>query len=296
MLPMERIPYSPITRRPKLALPDGKRIAVWVLVSIEEWDINSPMPRTVNTPPAGGVPTPDIPNWTWHEYGNRVGFWRLADTLDKFGIKASMAINGVAVKTYAPIAEAARERGWEFIAHGYTQKNLQKVEDERADIRKTREVITQFTGHAPRGWVGPGLAETWNTPDVLAEEGFSYVCDWVHDDQPTWLKTKTRPLLSMPFTQEINDIPIILTQHHPAAEYKARTIAQFDELYAEGESNARVMAMVVHPFIMGVPHRIALLRETFAHMASKSGTAFMTAGAIHDWYLAASGGPPAANS
>ena len=141
MLPMERIPYSPITRRPKLALPNGKRVAVWVLVSIEEWDINSPMPRTVNTPPAGGVPTPDIPNWTWHEYGNRVGFWRLAETLDKFGIKASMAINGVAVKTYAPIAEAARERGWEFIAHGYTQKNLQKVEDERADIRKTRDVI-----------------------------------------------------------------------------------------------------------------------------------------------------------
>ena len=114
MLPMERIPYSPMPRRPKLALPNGKRIAVWVLVSIEEWDINSPLPRTVNTPPAGGVPTPDIPNWTWHEYGNRVGFWRLADTLDKFGIKASMAINGVAVKTYAPIAEAARERGWEF--------------------------------------------------------------------------------------------------------------------------------------------------------------------------------------
>ena len=124
---------------------------------------------------------------------------------------------------------------------------------------------------------------------MLAEEGFSYVCDWVHDDQPTWLKTRARPLLSMPFTQEINDIPIILTQHHPAAEYKARTIAQFEELYAEGETNARVMAMVVHPFIMGVPHRIGLLRETLAYMAAKSGTAFMTAGEIHDWYLAATG-------
>ena len=129
---------------------------------------------------------------------------------------------------------------------------------------------------------------------MLAEEGFSYVCDWVHDDQPTWLKTKARPLLSMPFTQEINDIPIVLTQHHPAAEYKARAIAQFDELYAEGESNARVMAMVVHPFIMGVPHRIALLRETLDHMTSKSGAVFMTAGDIHDWYLAATGSPPGA--
>ena len=285
MLPSERLAYSPLVSRPKLALPNGKRVAVWLLVSIEEWDIHSPMPRTVNTPPAGGVPSPDIQNWTWHEYGNRVGFWRLTDVLDKLGLRASMAVNGVAVKTYEPICAAAKERNWEFIAHGYTQKNLQKVENERLDIQKTRDVIRAYTGKTPRGWVGPGLAETWDTPDILAEEGFDYVCDWVHDDQPTWLKTTTQPLMSMPFTQEINDIVIMLTQHHPAGEYKSRAIAQFDQLYEEGKDTARVMAMVVHPFIMGVAHRIRLLRETLEYMASKDGTVFMTPSEIYDWYV-----------
>jgi allantoinase len=284
MLLTDRLPYSPIVSRPKLRLPNGKRLAVWVLVSIEEWNQREQMPRTVNTPPAGGIPTPDIPNWTWHEYGNRVGFWRLVEALDGAGVRASMAVNGVAIETYAPICEAAHSRGWEFIGHGYTQKNLQKVEDERADIRKTTAAIRAFTGSAPKGWVGPGLAETWDTPDVLAEEGYGYVCDWVHDDQPTWLKTTGRPLLSMPFTQECNDIPIILSQHHRAAEYRDRVIDQFDQLYADSADSARVMAMVVHPFIMGVAHRTKYLREALAHIASHDGAVFMTAGGIHDWF------------
>jgi len=291
MLLTERLPYSPIVTRPPLKLPNNKRLAVWVLVSIEEWNQHEQMPRTVNTPPAGGIPTPDIPNWTWHEYGNRVGFWRLLDALDRFNVRASMAVNGIALETYAPIAEAARARGWEFIGHGYTQRNLQKVEDERADIRKTTEAIRAFSGSAPKGWVGPGLAETWDTPDVLVEEGYRYVCDWVHDDQPSWLRTRTKPLLSMPFTQECNDIPIILSQHHRACEYRDRAIDQFDQLYEDSADSARVMAMVVHPFIMGVAHRIKYLRETLAHIASRSEAVFMTAGEIHDWFTEIS--PPA---
>ena len=290
MLPSERLPYSPIVSRPPLTLPGNKRLAVWVLVSIEEWNPREPMPRTVNTPPAGGVPTPDIPNWTWHEYGNRVGFWRLLRALDQFGVRPSMAVNGVAIETYAPICQAAKDRGWEFVGHGYTQKNLQKVADERADIRKTADAVRAFTGSAPKGWIGPGLAETWDTPDVLVEEGYSYVCDWVHDDQPTWLSTRTRPLMSIPFTQECNDIPIILSQHHRAAEYRDRAIDQFDELYDDAAGSARVMAMVVHPFIMGVPHRIKYLREVLAHIAARPEAVFMQAGEIHDWFARAN--PP----
>ena len=292
MLLTERLAYSPITSRRKLELPGGKRLAVWVLVSIEEWNEREQMPRSVNTPPAGGVPTPDVPNWTWHEYGNRVGFWRLLQALDGAGVRASMAVNGIAIETYAPIVEAAKSRGWELIGHGYTQKNLQKVEDERVDIRKTTEAIRAFTGGAPKGWVGPGLAETWSTPDILAEEGYRYVCDWVHDDQPSWLRTTGRPLLSMPFTQECNDIPIILSQHHRAAEYRDRVIDQFDEMYADSAASARVMAMVVHPFIMGVAHRVKYLREALAHIASHPGAVFMTAGEIHDWFAEVS--PPQA--
>jgi allantoinase len=159
MLPTERIDYSSISERPPLTLPEGARMVVWVIVNIEAWDPTAPMPRTVLSPPAGGSPSPDIPNWAWHEYGNRVGFWRLLDIIDGAGIPAALAINGTAVNAYEPISRAAMERNWEFIGHGYTQKNMQKVDDERADIRKTTEVIQGFTGRRPRGWLGPGLTE-----------------------------------------------------------------------------------------------------------------------------------------
>ena len=191
MLPTERIAYSPIADRPPLKLPGGARMAVWVIVNVEEWDTKQTMPRTVLTPPAGGSPTPDIPNWAWHEYGNRVGFWRMLKVFDEFKIPGVLAINGSALAAYPPIVEAAMERNWEFIGHGFTQRNMQKVENEREDIRKTAEVIAKATGKRPRGWLGPGLTETWETPDLLKEEGYDYVADWVLDDQPVWLKTTT---------------------------------------------------------------------------------------------------------
>src|SRR5690242_16561795 len=190
MLPTERLDYSAIAERKPLALPEEARLVVWVIVNVEEWNINETMPRTVLTPPAGGAPMPDIPNWAWHEYGNRVGFWRLLEVFDDFRIPAVLAINGSAIARYAAIVEAARSRNWEFIGHGFSQKNMQKVADERADIRKTSAAIREAAGAGPRGWLGPGLTETWQTPDLLAEEGYDYVCDWVLDDQPTVLKTR----------------------------------------------------------------------------------------------------------
>src|SRR5918911_5199529 len=137
MLPTERLDYSAISERRPLALPDGARLAVWVIVNVEEWDINETMPRTVLTPPAGGAPMPDIPNWCWHEYGNRVGFWRMLEVLDRHEVRAVLAVNGTAINAYKPITRAATERRWEFIGHGYTQRNMQKVENEREDIAKT---------------------------------------------------------------------------------------------------------------------------------------------------------------
>ena len=151
MLPTERIAYSPIADRPKLTLPGGARLAVWVIVNVEEWDINKAMPRTVLTPPAGGSPMPDIPNWAWHEYGNRVGFWRMLEVFDDFGVPAVLAINGSAIDAYEPIARAALDRKWEFMGHGFTQLNMQKVEDEAGDIAKTTAAIADYTGKRPRG-------------------------------------------------------------------------------------------------------------------------------------------------
>ncbi len=287
MLPHERIPYSAINDRPRLVLPGDARLAVWVIINVEEWNPRETMPRTVLTPPAGGSPMPDIPNWAWHEYGNRIGFWRMLEVLDRLQIRAVLAINGSAIGAYEQIARAALDRGWEFIGHGFTQKNMQKVSDERADIAKTRDIIHQFTGRVPRGWLGPGLTETWETPDILSEEGYEYVSDWVLDDQPVILKTRARPLVSVPYTQECNDVAMMLIQHHTAAEYRDRAINQFEQLYADARESARVMALVAHPYIMGAPHRLRFLAEALEHLRSRSDVLLWTGEQILDWYRGA---------
>jgi allantoinase len=286
MLPTERITYDPIVGRKKQTLPDGARMAVWVIVNVEEWDIQKTMPRTVLTPPAGGSPMPDIPNWAWHEYGNRVGFWRLLETLDNLKITAALAINGTAIKAYEPISRAAVERKWEFIGHGLTQTNMQHVKNEREDIIATRTEIERVTGRKPRGWLGPGLTETWETPDLLIEEGFDYVADWVLDDQPVWLKTRTKPILNVPYTQECNDVAMMLIQHHAATEYRNRAIDQFNQIYSDAADSARIMALVVHPYIMGAPHRSRYFREALEHMRAHKDVVFWTGERIHDWFVA----------
>jgi hypothetical protein len=288
MKPTERISYSAISERSPLKLPGGARMAVWVIVNVEEWDIDQPMPRTVLTPPAGGSPMPDIPNWAWHEYGNRVAFWRMLEVLDHHKIRAVLAVNGTAAQTYEPISRAARERGWEFMGHGYTQRNMQKVENEREDIAKTTEALTRASGgKRPRGWLGPGLTETWNTPDLLAENGYEYVADWVLDDQPVVLKTRTKPLVNIPYTQECNDVAMMLIQHHPAGEYFQRAMDQFEQLYHDSGSGAgaRVMALVVHPYIMGAPHRLKYFRMVFERLRERPDVLFWTGEQILDWYL-----------
>jgi Polysaccharide deacetylase len=284
MLPTERLDYSAISERGKLTLPEGARLAVWIIVNVEEWDPRETMPRTVLTPPAGGAPMPDIPNWCWHEYGNRVGFWRMLEVFDDLRVPGVLAINGSAIARYGAVVRAATERQWEFIGHGFSQKNMQKVADERADIRKTAAAILEAAGRRPRGWLGPGLTETWETPDLLAEEGYDYVCDWVLDDQPTVLKTRGKPIVSIPYTQECNDVAMMLIQHHKAQEYQDRAIDQFEQLYGDARQGARVMALVVHPYIMGVPHRLKYFRGALAYIRQHRDVLFWTGEQILDWY------------
>jgi allantoinase len=286
MLPTERLDYSPIPDRKKLTLPGGVRLVLWVIVNVEEWDINETMPRTVLTPPAGGAPMPDIPNWAWHEYGNRVGFWRMVEVFDALKVPAVLAINGSAIARYGAIVDAAKERNWEFIGHGFSQKNMQKVADEKADIEKTSAAIREATGKNPRGWLGPGLTETWDTPDLLAEAGYDYVCDWVLDDQPVRLKTRGgKSIVNLPYTQECNDVAMMLIQHHKASEYQDRAIDQFEQLYRDARDSARVMALVIHPYIMGAPHRLRYFRDALAHIGGHDGVVCWTGEQILDWYL-----------
>jgi peptidoglycan/xylan/chitin deacetylase (PgdA/CDA1 family) len=285
-LPRERFDYSAMADRKPLKLPGGARIAVWTIVNVEEWDIEGPMPRGVLTPPAGAQTIPDVPNWSWHEYGMRVGFWRLKAALDRNGIKATMAVNASVCDSYPRIARAALDSGWEFMGHGYKQKATHLIEDQRGMVRKSIETIRQFTGKPPRGWLGPGLTETWDTLDILAEEGIEYVCDWVSDEQPFELKTSTRPLVVVPYSLEINDIPMMLIQHHEAPQLFNRARDQFDRLYEEGQESARIMAIAVHPYISGVPHRIKYFEEIYTYMKQKSGVLFWKGEEVLDWHLA----------
>ena len=289
MLPNDRLDYSAITKRKPLKLPKGARMVVWTITNVEEWDPTQTMPRTVLTPPAGGSPMPDIPNWCWHEYGNRVGFWRLLQVYDDFKIPGVMNVNGSAVNAFPDIVQACVDRKWEFVGHGFTQRNMQKVENERADIRKSAEVLEKATGQRPRGWLGPGLTETWETPDILAEEGYDYVADWVLDDQPCLIETTSGPLVSIPYTVEMNDIAMMALQHHPSQEWLQRGIDHFERLYAESERITRVMAVSIHPYITGAAHRIGYLERLYEHMQAHPGVLMWTGEQILDWYKRAAG-------
>jgi allantoinase len=283
-LPRDRIPYSAIVDRAPLKLPGDARIAVWTIVNVEEWSIERNMPRTVLPPPYGQPLLPDLPNWAWHEYGMRVGFWRFVEVLQKFNLKATLAINGSVVKTYPRVAEAALKAGWEFMGHGYLQRPMHHVEDQKKAIADTVEAIKGFAGKKPRGWESPGLTETYETVDWLAEAGIEYVADWVLDDQPCTIETAHGPVVSVPYTVEMNDIAMMVLQHHPSEEWLRRGVDQFDRLYAEGEKSARVMAISVHPYITGVPHRIGYLEKLYEYILQRPGVAMWTGEQILDWY------------
>lgn len=287
MKPSERIEYSAVVDRAPLMLPNGARVVVWPIINVENWEIEQPMARTVLSPPGGNAVVPDLPNWAWHEYGMRVGFWRLKAALDRFDVKATLSINASVCEHCPRLAGAARDAGWEFMAHGFVQTPMGLLEDQRAAIRETIATIERFTGRRPRGWLGPGLTETLETPDILAEEGIEYVADWVLDDQPCELRTRAGTLYTIPYTVELNDIPMMMIQHHKASELLDRTMDQFERLYAEGAENARVMAIAVHPYITGVPHRIAYYEEILERLAGRPGVVFWTGEQILDWYKAA---------
>ena len=284
MKPRDRLSYSAIVDRPRLPLPNGGRIAVWTIVNVEEWSIDHPMPRTVLPPPRGESLLPDLANWAWHEYGMRVGFWRLLETVRATGYRATLATNGSVCKTYPRVIEAALEENWEIMGHGFLQGPMHKLADQRQAIRDTIETIHKATGKPPRGWESPGLTETFETPDLLAEEGIEYVADWVVDDQPVELKTTAGPLISIPYTVEVNDIPIMALQQHASDMLLRRGIDHFDRLYEEGATHTRVMAISVHPFLTGAPHRIKYLAELYNYILSKPDVCMMTGEEILDWY------------
>jgi peptidoglycan/xylan/chitin deacetylase (PgdA/CDA1 family) len=282
----DRIQYSAIVDRKPLKLADGGRVIVWPIVNLEEWVPSEPLPRRILTPPGDSVHVPDIPNWCWSEYGMRIGIWRIMEALAEFGVTPTVSMNATVVDAYPRVAEAALEANWEFMGHSYIQKPMYLLEDEQADIHKTMDKLAAFCGYKPRGWMGPGLTQTERTPELLVEAGVEYTADWILDDQPCEIRTDAGPLYSIPYTIELNDIPIMLLQSHQSSMLYERTMEYFETVYREGSTNVRVMAVSVHPYIHGVPHRIGHYRRIFEELAQRPGVVFWTGAQILDWYLA----------
>jgi allantoinase len=281
-----RFPYSAIVDRPKLTWPDGARVALWVIPNIEHFLFD----RTA-TPmsPASARLSPDILNYSWRDYGVRVGVWRMMEIMQRYRIKGTVALNADVCTHYPRIIEAGNALGWEWMGHGSTnsiQFNSQSEVEERALIRSVLDVITAGTGCKPRGWLSPALSETTRTLDLLAEHGIEYVGNWVNDDQPYPMRVKSGSMHSIPYSAELNDIPAILDHHHTGESFARMVCDQFDVLYEEGAQTGRVMSICLHPFVMGHPHRSKYLAQAFAHITSHKDVWLATGGEIIDWYRA----------
>jgi allantoinase len=282
-------PFSPITQRPRYALPGGARLAVWVIPNIEFFGLDDPMPGNQNERiPREVAKVPMVRNWAQREYGNRVGIWRVMEVLDNYGIRGTVALNSDICDHQPQIIDAAMKRNWELMGHNQTNAvrlNEMPPEQEAAAIRTTLERIERATGRRPAGWLSSGLSETWNTLEHLVDSGVQYVADWTCDDQPFLMDIGGRRLVSIPYSFELNDAPMIYYNKVSTDEFEQMIKRQFDVLYREGAESGRVMAICLHPFIIGVPHRIGALDGALKHICAHQGVWLATGQEIVDHYL-----------
>ena len=280
-----RVPYRMASDRKRLAPPQpGKPLIVHVVVNVENWPFDQPMPRKLLPGPHGNDKIPDVPNYSWVEYGMRTGFPRILKALKDRGLPASTTINASVIDAYPRVAEAMLEAGWEFMGHGWTQKALQSEPDEVATIARCLDRIHAFTGRKVRGWLGAGLSETFDTPDHLRARGVDYVCDWVIDDLPDWMTTKNGPMIAMPYSLDLNDGPLWAGWGmHSDVQYE-RTLWTLETFEAELAENCRVMVLPLHPHLVGVPHRMNWFVKILDLLLARSDTVFLNGGQIADWY------------
>jgi peptidoglycan/xylan/chitin deacetylase (PgdA/CDA1 family) len=286
-----RIAYELADERATLAPPGGKPLIVHVVVNVEVWPFDQPMPRGILSPPHGAAAVPDVPNWSWAEYGLRAGMPRLFRALR--GIPVTCAINSDVIKTYPLLAARILYAGWEWMGHGVIHRSVKSIDDERAMITQAVEAIGAFTGTRVRGWLGPGLQETYETPDVLKELGLDYVCEWCLDDTPSWMTTRHGPLVSIPYGLETNDSVIYAQERHPTSEMFERLDLTLECYSRETADAPRILHVPLHPHLAGVPHRIGRLERFLEALRRRDEAVFMNGGAIADWFASAQPAPRA---
>ena len=276
----DRYPYWPLPERPAIRWPEGKRLAFWIIPNIEHFRFDKP---TSDVAPG----TIDIPSFAQRDYGPRVGIWRMMEVLDRHHMRATVALNADVCRFYPQIIRAGNERGWEWMGHGVTNsERMSSLPDdaERQTIRSVVDVITESTGAPPHGWLGPGLSETLHTPDYLAEAGITYVADWCADDQPFPMRARAGRLISVPYSQELNDIPVFMRKGFTAEQFCQMICDQFDVLYEEGERSGRVMAVALHSFLTGHPFRSKWLDRALDYITAHELVWLTTGGEIASWY------------
>ena len=281
-----RIAYRMSSARARLRPPQGKPLIVHVVVNIEYWQFDQPMPRTIVLPPHGRSHIPDIPNFSWSEYGNRCGMPRLLQALGDRKLPASASINASVLDIYPELASAVRDAGWEFVGHGIHQRSLSTESDERSLIHGALSALETFSGKRPRGWMSPGWSETFDTADLLKEAGIEYVYQWVVDDLPDWMETRHGRLLSLPYSLELNDSVVYAIEKHSSEEMPLRveqTLRTFERERAR-DGQPRVLTLPVHPHLTGVPHRIGYFCDILDALLARTDTVFMVGRQIADWY------------
>lgn len=281
-----RIPFELSTDRKPLPAPDGRNIIVHLVVNVENWRFDSAMPRKIITAPHGRDSVPDVPNFSWAEYGMRCGMPRIMDTLDQMGLPASCALNAGVIANYPRLAERILELGWEVIGHGLHQKALSAETSEAEAIGEAIDRLEAYTGKPLGGWLGPGLRQSEHTPDILRQRNIRYCCDWVLDDLPVWMQTAHGPMISMPYSLEINDSILHAIQHNPSDEMFSRTVETLATFESERMQGPRILTMGLHPHLVAVPHRMGHFRRALDMLAARDDTIFMTGGQIADWFEA----------
>lgn len=279
-----RFPYSPIIDRKPLRWPKGARVAVWVIPNIEHFLFDRPSTSATH---ATTSLVPDVLNYSWRDYGVRVGIWRLMEIMERHGFKGTVALNSDVCDRYPRIIEEGNHLQWEWMGHGTNNSTLinrQSENEERALVAGVVQTIERATGSHPRGWLSPALSESHRTLDILAENKIEYVCNWVNDEQPYPMRVHNGSILSMPYSIEINDIPAFLDQKQSGETFGRMICDQFDGLYEDGAKSGRVMAIALHPFLIGHPHRSKYFAQALAHIASRQEVWIAKGGEIADWY------------
>ena len=287
----EHYDWSPITKRRRLRWPDDARVALCVIVTLEhmEW---SPPEGSFHLPTlAGGLvprPFPDYMRFSNREYGHRVGIFRVLDVLDKHGIKATVAMDALTAENYPYLLRHCLERGCEIMGHGVSVSRMitskMSEQEEREYITSSVSAMKTTTGSTPAGWLSPEQAESSRTPQLLAQAGIRYVCDWGNDDQPYPMKTSQGDLVCLPLTLELDDIHALWDRHAPIENYVEWIKDCFGTLHREGEHNGRVLVLNLHPWLIGQPFRIRHLDDALGYIMGNEGVWAATGGEIVDWY------------